>query len=145
MDSREKLVREWFDRLTKRQFDRLGELLTDDAIMQLVPFDHKAINRHTTITYDDPLRGREQIVALYTHSANIFDELVFLLDEIHLVEGGDTVVVEYRSKGIANPTKRTFNGRYIAVFRVEDGAIALWREYHDPTKFPEAFNPDPVT
>ncbi|WP_344420100.1 nuclear transport factor 2 family protein [Pseudonocardia ailaonensis] len=144
MDRREKAIREWFAALTERRYDDLGEQLTDDAVMELVPFHEDEINAHTTIRYEDPLRGRHTIVELYRQSAHIFDELAFTMREFHMVEGGLSAIVEYTSKGVATPTKKEFNGRYIAVFSFEDGRIALWREYHDPTRFPEAFNAGPA-
>ncbi|GAA1859183.1 hypothetical protein GCM10009836_44250 [Pseudonocardia ailaonensis] len=142
MDIREKLIREWFGALGAREFDRLPDLLTDDAEMLLVHWDQESVNAHTTVEYDNPLVGRAAIVALYTRSADIFSRLTFDIDLVHLVEGGDRAVVEYRSDGIAASTGKPYRNTYCAIFEFRDGQIRLWKEYHDPAEYDRAFSKD---
>ena len=141
MDIREELIREWFQRLGTRDFRRLGELLTEDAVMELVHFDSEKVNAHTTVEYKNPLVGRDAIVALYTKSAEIFDDLTFDITTVHLVEGGAVAVAEYSCDGIALPTGRPYQNIYAAIFKFRDGRISLWREYHDPGVYDRAFAP----
>jgi uncharacterized protein len=139
VDIREKLIREWFDRLGSRTFDRLAELLTDDAVMELVHFDTEKVNAHTTVEYVNPLVGRDAIVQLYTKSAEIFEYLTFEIGVVHLIEGGAAAVAEYRSDGMAASTGRPYKNSYAAIFEFRDGRIAVWREYHDPGVYDRAF------
>jgi hypothetical protein len=141
MDIREKLIREWFQRLGSRDFQRLGELLTEDAVMELVHFDSEKVNAHTTVEYKNPLVGRDAIVHLYRKSAEIFDHLTFDITAVHLVEGGAVAVVEYRCDAIALPTGRPYQNTYAAIFEFRNGHISLWREYHDPGVYDRAFAP----
>lgn len=143
-DQREPITREWFRRLSDREFSRLGELLTEDAQMELIPYDHDDVNAHTTVEYPNPLEGREAIVKIFTASAQIFDTLSFDMIEFYPAENSDAIVVEYTSEGICTPTRKRFHDRYAAIMRIRNGQIYLWREYHDANAFTRAMTPDPV-
>ena len=49
------------------------------------------------------------------------------------------IVVEYASSGVAASTRRPYSNRYVGIFKVRDGRIAQWREYHNPERMIEAF------
>lgn len=47
--------------------------------------------------------------------------------------------MEYRGISEIIPTGRLYDQRYIGLFHVEEGKIALFREYFDPNVFVHAF------
>jgi ketosteroid isomerase-like protein len=52
------------------------------------------------------------------------------------------VFVEFHGVSEIKPTGRTYDQRYAGLFHVENGKIALFREYFDPTVFRYAFGLD---
>ena len=69
----------------------------------------------------------------------MFSRLDFEILETYLGSDPGVIVVEYASSGVAAPTGRPYSNRYVGVFRIRDGRIAQWREYHNPERMVEAF------
>jgi uncharacterized protein len=53
--------------------------------------------------------------------------------------GDGTVIAEMHGEGEVVATGKPYAQHYIAVLKVEDGKIALWREYSNPLPVFEAF------
>ena len=78
-----------------------------------------------------------------TRTAGLFSELRFEVLGTYPGEDPEVIVVEYASSGVAAPTGRSYSNRYAGVFKVRDGKVRLWREYHNPERMRDAFgNPD---
>ena len=81
----------------------------------------------------------ESLRAMYAVVKDFVEEPV----EFHHMLDPDEVVLEWRSKGKVLPTGKTYENRYIGVFRfTEDGRVKFYREYHNPNKTREAFPPE---
>ena len=97
------------------------------------------------VDFPSRVEGRKALIAQYSGwpqnagAANFTDELVF-----HETQDPNVVIAEYRGVTEVVPTGRTYDQRYIGVFRVNDaGKIELFREYFDPNVFAEAFGMTP--
>lgn len=132
-DSRKNTVEDLFARLSARQFGSLRELLDDDAVFDVAYMPDDA-------SFPKPVRGAKAVQAVFeTGVASMFSRLDFEILETYLGSDPGVIVVEYASSGVAAPTGRPYSNRYVGVFRIRDGRIAQWREYHNPERMVEAF------
>ena len=132
-DRRKKTIEDLFSRLNARQFGTLGELLDDDAVFDVAYMPERA-------SFPNPVRGAKAFQDVFeTGVASMFNPLSFEILETYLGEDPEVIVVEYASSGVAVPTGRSYSNRYAGIFRVRDGRIAQWREYHNPERMVEAF------
>lgn len=130
MDAREALLRDLFRRLNERRFD-IGDLLTDDAQFD-VPYAH----------FPEPVIGRAAFVRMFDEvTAGLFNPFEFTLQAFYPCTDGESIVVEYASKGMVTTTGRPYANRYAGIFRIRDGRIALWREFFNPEEFARATTP----
>jgi ketosteroid isomerase-like protein len=60
------------------------------------------------------------------------------IDELYDT-GGETVIVEMHGAGTVVATGKPYKQNYIAVLKVIDGKVDLWREYSNPLPVFEAF------
>jgi uncharacterized protein len=103
----------------------VADLLTEDAVFDVPYADASAMEM--------PVRGREAFAATFAWVvAELFDP--FLLEPIEEYLGADpeVLIVEYRSEGAIKANGSPYANRYVGVFRIRDGKIALWREYYNP-------------
>ena len=132
-DRRKKAIEDLFSRLNARQFGTLEELLDDDAV-----FDVAYVPKGTS--FSNPVRGAKAFQGVFEAGvASMFNPLEFEILETYLGEDPDVIVVEYASSGVAASTRRPYSNRYVGIFKVRDGKIAQWREYHNPERMIEAF------
>jgi ketosteroid isomerase-like protein len=132
-DRRKTTVEDLFSRLNARQFGTLGELLDDDAVFDVAYMPDNS-------SFPNPVRGATAVQDLFeTGVASMFKPLDFEILETYLGENPDVIVVEYSSSGVAARTGRPYSNRYVGIFKVRDGRIAQWREYHNPERMVEAF------
>lgn len=132
-DTRKNTVEDLFARLSARQFGSLRELLDDDAVFDVAYMPDDA-------SFPKPVRGAKAVQAVFeTGVASMFSRLDFEILETYLGSDPGVIVVEYASSGVAAPTGRPYSNRYVGVFRIRDGRIAQWREYHNPERMVEAF------
>jgi uncharacterized protein len=57
---------------------------------------------------------------------------------IHETADPDTIIVEYELTGTSTNTNRQSTAGFVAVLRVRDGRVALWREYQNTLAMQEA-------
>lgn len=98
-----------------------AELLADDIVVE-TPFSPPGMRRH---------EGREAWLAFYASRPLPFRFEEFR--EVTTIEAADpeVLVVEYELTGTVLNTGLAGSASFIAILRVRDGRIALWREYQD--------------
>ena len=132
-DHRKKTIEDLFARLSARQFGTLGALLDDDAVFDVAYLPERSL-------LPNPVKGAKAIQGIFeTGVASMFSRLDFEILETYLGADPGVIVVEYASSGVAAPTGRPYANRYVGIFTVRDGKVALWREYHNPERMTEAF------
>ncbi|GAA0274944.1 nuclear transport factor 2 family protein [Cryptosporangium japonicum] len=85
------------------------------------------------------LRGRAEIRRHLTRAARAFVTLDEYRDVvIHETTDPEVVIVEYEALGSVVATGAPFHQTVIAVFRVVDGHVVVYRDYLDPLRLIEA-------
>lgn len=122
-DRRVAIVTDFLDSIGNLDFDRVGRLLAEDAVMTL-PF----------LEALPPTRGRATIVnQLSTSIPQKFDRMNFHYDTFYDVADSDTLIAEYRSECTRKGGSGTYRNRYITVFEFDGDKISLYKEYLNPT------------
>lgn len=128
------IVRQFLEGLEGKEMDRVNAVWADDAVQEM-PFAPRGVN------FPSRVEGRDALIRQYAawpdnaRNPDYTSELRFLPSA-----DADLVVAEYRGTVEIVPTQRSYDQRYIGVFEIdEEGKIALFREYFDPTVFVEAF------
>ena len=127
-------VLDFLEGLEKKDMAQVNGVWAEDGVQEM-PYTPPGVD------FPSRVEGRDALIAQYAGwpdnagSANFTDELVF-----HETGDPQVVIAEYRGVTEVVPTGRTYDQRYIGVFRVnESGKIELFREYFDPNVFAEAF------
>ncbi|MBX7482159.1 nuclear transport factor 2 family protein [Qipengyuania qiaonensis] len=128
------IVRQFLVGLEAKDMDQVNAVWAEDAVQEM-PFAPRGVG------FPNRVEGREALLRRYSGwPQNALDpdytsELRFLPSA-----DPDLVIAEFRGTTHIVPTGRTYDQRYIGVFQIDDdGKIALFREYFDPTVFVEAF------
>lgn len=121
------IVREFLDSIGNLDFDRVAQLLTEDAVMSL-PF----------LPDLPPTRGGAAIAAqLGATVPRMFDRMDFHYDEFYEVRDADTIIAEYHSE-CPRKDGSVYRNSYITVFGfrigLEGERISLYKEYLNPTQ-----------
>jgi uncharacterized protein len=117
------VVRAVFARLSAGDYDSMAELFADDIEFDLA---------YAPEGFPMPVVGREPMKELVSgFMGGAFDPF-----EIHVVAtypgaDGETIVAEYESHGTVKHNGKSYDNRYVGIFRVVDGAVVFWREFHD--------------
>ncbi|HEY8217023.1 MAG TPA: nuclear transport factor 2 family protein [Acidimicrobiia bacterium] len=120
----EKVVREVFARLSSRDFDGMAELLADDIEFDLA-FAPAALPM--------PTRGRSAVHRLVADIiGGMFDPMTLEVTTTYPCADPAMLVVEYASEGVVTHNGNRYANRYVGIFRVDDGRLGFWREYHNP-------------
>ena len=117
----EQLLRRTFDVLSAADVDALGDLYTDDYVLEL-PYRKPEPTRVEGLTN----------AQAYLRAA--FERVRFSLTitEVHALADDDGVVAEYTSEGTNLQTGGPFGNRYIGLWLFRGGRVRLTREYYDP-------------
>lgn len=117
-------VTEFMNRLGRMDIAGAAELLTEDAVMAL-PY----------LEQIEDLHGRNAIVAqIEATMVQMLEAMHFTYDAWYEAVDGETVIGEYRSKCPIRGREGFYENDYIAVFKLRDGKIALYKEYLNPLK-----------
>ena len=126
MDPKERTIREFYDARTRRDWDVVGSLFTNE-----VGYHEPGEEDHS-----GDFKGRDEVVALLAKLVNV-TQGTFQLDPdgfLNLDEHSATVV-----NWSAERDGRRAEGRELAIFRFEDDRIAEVWFYNEPED-PEAFS-----
>jgi ketosteroid isomerase-like protein len=105
--------------------------LAPDIVMEL-PYAPPPLPRR----YD----GLSAVLGFQRSSAALFSSFAIEVDRVHVVEGGQVVVAEYRSDGVVAQSHLPYRNRYATVFELDPGArVRRWREFYDPAVVQTAF------
>jgi ketosteroid isomerase-like protein len=110
-----------------------AELLAEDIVVE-TPFSPPGMRRY---------EGREAWLAFYASRPLPFRFQEFR--EVTTLETADpeVLVVEYELVGTITTTGVTASATFIAVLRIRDGRILLWREYQDVLGISQALSLQP--
>lgn len=61
----------------------------------------------------------------------MFKSLSFTIDAVYPAKDGEHLILEYHSTGVLAPNDAPYANRYVGIFRVVDGQIALFKEYYN--------------
>jgi uncharacterized protein len=124
------IVRRLIERVGALDIDGVMALLADDFVLEL-PFRVDGGPRR--------LVG-EEAKSFIKLMPKLFSQLPFVDVTIHGPVPSGQIVAEYRSEGVTR-NGRPYENAYVGFFEVEDGRVAAWREYFDPTVIATAFAP----
>ncbi len=127
-------VRDFLTALEEKDMTKLAGVWAEDAVQDM-PYSPPGHPKRVV--------GRANLIELYaawpevSRNADFTSELVFypMLDPT-------SVFVEYKGRVDIVPTGREYRQTYGGLFHVENGRIALFREYYDPAPFVRAFGLD---
>jgi uncharacterized protein len=117
------IIRELFAGLSAADYDAVARLLSEDVELD-TPYAPDGYFLH--------LAGRRQVMEALTGLGDTFEKIVIEADTTYPSVDGETIVVEYHSNGTVKRNGKAYANRYVGIFRLRDGAIALWREYYNP-------------
>ena len=122
-DLRDAVVRTMFARLSAADYDSMAELFADDIEFDLA---------YAPAAFPMPVVGREPMKDLVAgFMGGAFDPFAIEVVTTYPGADGETLVAEYRSTGTVKHNGKQYVNRYVGIFRVRDGAIVFWREYHN--------------
>ncbi|MEM7728384.1 MAG: nuclear transport factor 2 family protein [Pseudomonadota bacterium] len=128
------VVRQFLQGLETLNMEAVNAVWAEDAVLEM-PFAPRGVG------FPDRVVGKDALIRQYAAwpDTAIDPDYTSGLRFLPTVDP-DTVVAEFRGRVTIRPTGRFYDQRYIGVFHIdEDGKIALFREYFDPTVFTEAF------
>ncbi|MDB5448849.1 MAG: hypothetical protein JWQ97_4166 [Phenylobacterium sp.] len=115
------LARRFLATLSAMDFDALGELVSEDAVIEF-PFGSGG---HTAV-------GRAAVVQhLRDGVTGFLKSIEFQVTAAYPGHDREVVVLEYSSQGVLQ-TGRPYANQYVAIFRIRQGRIRLFREYFNP-------------
>src|SRR5437763_1248494 len=116
----EALLRRAFDAISAADVDALGDLYTDDYVLEL-PYAKPSPVR---------IEGRRDAQEYLRAAFQVFRFTLTITDVHHLV-GGD-IIAEYTSDGRNLSTGLPYANTYIGLWRFRDGRVSHTREFYDP-------------
>ena len=114
------IVRKAFDAFGRADVDALGDLYTDDYVIEF--------------PYAKPEPGRvEGLSTVQDYLRVAFQTFRFTLTitDVYEVEP-DFLIAEYTSSGEIVPTGKPYANSYVGLWRFRDGRASFTREYYDP-------------
>jgi uncharacterized protein len=120
----------FFSLLMKRDLDAFADLWTDDAVQEH-PFGFEGLT--------PALVGKKELLDDFHRMFRNRSDHVFTIYNVHQTLDPDCLVVEARGVSKVGETDGVYDNRYIALFRLRDGKIALNRFYFNPIITQAAF------
>jgi ketosteroid isomerase-like protein len=127
----ESTIRTLFGRLSDRDFEAMGELMTDDVEFDLA---------YAPEMLPMPTVGRAAVLELVGNViGGMFEPFVITVTTVYPGADPARAFAEYSSDGTVKHNGNRYLNRYVGIFRfADDGRIAAWREYHDPEQATKA-------
>jgi ketosteroid isomerase-like protein len=125
-------VRALFTRLSARDFESMGELLDDD-----VEFDLAFAPEFLPM----PTKGRTAVLELVGNViGGMFEPFSIGITELYPGADPEVIVAEYASDAVVKHNGNRYENRYVGIFRVVEGKVTFWREYHNPEEATRALS-----
>jgi ketosteroid isomerase-like protein len=124
------IVRAYIDALNAWDFDKIRQLLDDDARFEM-PYAPAGFERQ--------LRGKENILAFVETVPEIIDAENLHDVEMHTFHDDPAeIVATYKSDMEIKPKMTPYANDYITRWTVRDGKVTYFAEYYDPVRLVEA-------
>jgi len=127
----------FFTTLMNKDFEAFADLWADDAVQE-IPFAPELPN------FEDVWSGKAQILSYYVKAIPGRKDHVFWIHDIHQTTDPDVLIVEASAHSVIIASGRSYDQRYIVIFKLRDGKIILDREYVNPLNFMRAFGEEPL-
>lgn len=127
--SAEEVVERFFATLEALDFDGFVELWAEDGVQEM-PFAPK--------NFPSRLEGKEDVRRQYGGMPQAYARMVFPDLAIRPMADPEWATAEYRGE-IDLAEGGSYNNRYVGIFRVVDGKIALFKEYFNPQVLVDSF------
>jgi ketosteroid isomerase-like protein len=128
----EQLVRALFAAGSARDFTGMTAMLADDVEFDLA---------FAPDMLPMPTIGRQAVHELIANViGGMFDPFVLQVVETYQGADPEVLVAEYTSSGVVKHNGNRYENRYVGIFRIRDGEIVFWREYHNPEEATRALS-----
>lgn len=117
--------------LSRLEYEPLGDLLTEDAVLEF-PFAPDHMPRR--------VEGRTAVIEAMSILPQLFSSFRMSASAMFASPDSDSLVVEAESSGTLRKGGFYAN-RYVTLFRFRGERVALWREYYDPLRVGPADRP----
>jgi ketosteroid isomerase-like protein len=122
-DQNAEIIRTLFASVSANNYDDMARLFAEDIEFE-TPFAPDDYAMHVV--------GRGPLKEALARISSTFAQVVFKVDRTYAGADGETIVVEYHSHATVKRTGKPYANRYVGIFRIRDGTIALWCEYYNP-------------
>jgi ketosteroid isomerase-like protein len=116
-------VRAVFATISDGRYEDLSRYMGEDFVFEL-PYGPAFLPRR----FDGLATWNEMQGAMFA----LFEQFTETLDTVYETRDPATVIAEYHSDAIVKGSGAAYRNEYIGVFRIRDGRIVFWREYHNP-------------
>ncbi|HYP26439.1 MAG TPA: nuclear transport factor 2 family protein [Blastocatellia bacterium] len=124
-------VEKIFSTIARHDFEALGEVLADDVVLDVIA------------SADNPMAGQTRGLQQVTEATR--KNFALLEDQKPIIESvvaqGDSVVVVARERGRIAATGRSYDIRWVQVYKFREGKLISIREWADSEAFREAAGP----
>lgn len=130
----EETALKFYTLLMKKDLAGFADIWTADAVQE-IPFPPE-------IEGFEPIwSGKERLLAYYNKAMPGRRDHAFYIHDLHSTSDPNCVIVEASAHSIVLATGRSYDQRYIFIYRIRDGRIVLTREHVNPLAFMKAFAP----
>jgi len=118
----EALVSEFLKRFSNMEFDRVGDLMSDDVIVEMPYSPNNAV-----------CHGRDDCVSYLDRSVRSFVKKVnFTVTDTVFDYDRQAIMVDHDNNGVRTDG-RLYRNRYIGIFHVSEGKVVRWRQFFNPS------------
>ncbi|MEX0407419.1 nuclear transport factor 2 family protein [Aquibium sp. LZ166] len=128
----ERTVLGFYTTLMAKDLDAFADLWAGDAVQE-IPFAPELDG------FEPVWRGKERILSYYNKAMPGRRDHVFWIHDVHQTTDPDCIIVEASAHSIVIANGRSYDQRYVFIFKLRDGKIVLNREHVNPIAFMRAF------
>ena len=124
----------YFALLMRRDMKGFAELWDENAT-QHIPFVAEGFGNFVTSAFV----GKDEIMKHYLVAFKNRRDHVFWIDNAHLTQDPQTVIIEAHARSLVGETGRIYENSYVCIFKIAGERIVELREYVNPLQFMKAF------
>lgn len=128
----ERTVLKFYTLLMKKDMAAFADLWADDAVQE-IPFAPELPG------FEQAWVGKEKILSYYNTAIPGRKDHVFWIHDMHQTADPNVIIVEASAHSIVVANGRSYDQKYVFLFKLRDGQILLDREYVNPLAFMKAF------